>query len=111
MVYLSGSGRDTSAEEEFDVYVRAVEKTGAKAVKFKIGGRMSDNRDAAPGRTDKILELAQKNLAGKVTLMADANGSYDASTPADFFNVLPIRSKRLCSTYATGHQNSRPASL
>ena len=39
---------------------------------------MSDNRDASPGRTDKILELAAKKLAGKVTLMADANGSYNA---------------------------------
>src|SRR4051794_774830 len=78
-VYLSGSGRDTTAEEEVDVYVRGVEETGAKAVKFKIGGRMSDNRDASPGRTDKILELAAKKLAPKVTLMADANGSYDAA--------------------------------
>lgn len=77
-VYLSGSGRDTTAEEEVDVYVRGVENTGAKAVKFKIGGRMSANRDAFPGRTDKILELAQKKL-GKVTLMADANGSYSAA--------------------------------
>ena len=78
-VYLSGSGRDTTAEEEVDVYVREVERTGAKAVKFKIGGRMSDNRDAYPERTDKLLELAQRKLAGKVTLMADANGSYDAA--------------------------------
>src|ERR1051326_129555 len=78
-VYLSGSGRDTTAEEEVDVYERGVEATGAKAVKFKIGGRMSANRDAYPGRTDKILELAQKQLAGKVTLMADANGSYSAA--------------------------------
>jgi L-alanine-DL-glutamate epimerase-like enolase superfamily enzyme len=78
-VYLSGSGRDTTAEAEVDVYVRGVELTGAKAVKFKIGGRMSENRDAYPGRTDKILELAQQKLAPKVTLMADANGSYDAA--------------------------------
>ncbi len=78
-VYLSGSGRDTTAEEEVDVYVREQERTGAKAVKFKIGGRMSDNYDAYPGRTEKILELAQQKLAGKVTLMADANGSYDAT--------------------------------
>jgi L-alanine-DL-glutamate epimerase-like enolase superfamily enzyme len=78
-VYLSGSGRDVSAEEEVEVYVRGVEETGAKAVKFKIGGRMSANADATPGRTDKLLELAQKRLAGKVTLMADANGSYSAS--------------------------------
>jgi len=75
-VYLSGSGRDTTAEDEVEVYVRGVEITGAKAVKFKIGGRMSDNRDAYPGRTDKLLELAHQKLAGKVTLMADANGSY-----------------------------------
>src|SRR3954471_21191466 len=78
-VYLSGSGRDVSAEEEVEVYVRGVEETGAKAVKFKIGGRMSANADATPGRTDKLLELAQKKLAGKVTLMADANGSYSAA--------------------------------
>jgi L-alanine-DL-glutamate epimerase-like enolase superfamily enzyme len=77
-VYLSGSAREATAEEEVEVYVRGVENTGAKAVKFKIGGRMSDNHDAAPGRTNTILELAQKKLAGKVTLMADANGSYDA---------------------------------
>jgi L-alanine-DL-glutamate epimerase-like enolase superfamily enzyme len=78
-VYLSGSGRDTTAEEEVDVYVRGVEETGAKAVKFKIGGRMSANKDSYPGRTEKIFELAAKKLAGKVTLMADANGSYSAS--------------------------------
>jgi len=77
-VYLSGSARELSADDEVEVYVRGVEQTGAKAVKFKIGGRMSDNRDAMPGRTDRILELAAKKLAGKVTLMADANGSYDA---------------------------------
>jgi L-alanine-DL-glutamate epimerase-like enolase superfamily enzyme len=78
-VYLSGSGRDTTADEEVDVYVKGVEFTGAKAVKFKIGGRMSDNRDATPGRTNRIFELAAQKLASKVTLMADANGSYDAA--------------------------------
>jgi len=78
-VYLSGSGRDETAEDEVEVYVRGVEHTGAKAVKFKIGGRMSANRDAYPGRTDKLLELAYKKLASKVTLLADANGSYSAA--------------------------------
>jgi len=77
-VYLSGSGRETTAEEEVDVYVAGVERTGAKAVKFKIGGRMSANRDAYPGRTDKIFELAAKKFSGKVVLMADANGTYSA---------------------------------
>src|SRR5580704_17232993 len=87
-VYLSGSGRDTTAEEEVEVYVRGVENTGAKAVKFKIGGRMSDNRDAAPKRTDTILELAQKKLAPKVTLLPDAIGSYDAKNAIEIGKLL-----------------------
>lgn len=77
-VYLSGSGRETTAEQEVDVYVRGVEETGTKAVKFKIGGRMSRNLDAYPGRTKTMVELARKRLGDGVVLYADANGSYDA---------------------------------
>jgi L-alanine-DL-glutamate epimerase-like enolase superfamily enzyme len=77
-VYLSGSGRETTAEEEVAVYERALEMTGAKAVKFKIGGRMSRNADAYPGRTRKMLELARKRFPESTVLYADANGSYDA---------------------------------
>ncbi len=45
---------------------RGVEYTGAKAVKFKIGGRMSRNRDAYPGRTETMMELARKRLGDKI---------------------------------------------
>ncbi len=76
-IYLSGSGREATAEEEVDVYVRGVQETGAKAVKFKIGGRMSRNADATPNRTDKMLALARKRFGPTVKLYADANGSYD----------------------------------
>jgi L-alanine-DL-glutamate epimerase-like enolase superfamily enzyme len=77
-VYLSGSGRRLSAEEEVEVYVRGVERTGARAVKFKIGGRMSRNRDAYPGRTETLLERARQRLGDEVILYADANGSYNS---------------------------------
>lgn len=77
-VYLSGSGRETTAEQEVEMYVRERERTGARGVKFKIGGRMSANRDAYPGRTDRLLELAYQRFEGKAALMADANGSYSA---------------------------------
>lgn len=76
-VYLSGSDRILSAEEEVEVYVRGVAATGAKAVKFKIGGRMSRNLDTYPGRTEKLLRLAREKLGDKIILRADANGSYD----------------------------------
>ena len=45
-----------------DIYVRGVDETGAKAVKFKIGGRMSDNRDATPGRTEQDLRTGREKL-------------------------------------------------
>jgi L-alanine-DL-glutamate epimerase-like enolase superfamily enzyme len=76
-VYLSGSERVLSAEEEVDVYVRGVAETGANAVKFHMGGRMSRNLDTYPGRTETLLRRAREKLGDKVILMADANGSYD----------------------------------
>jgi len=87
-VYLSGSDRVLSAEEEVEVYVRGVAETGAKAVKFKIGGRMSRNLDAWPGRTDTLLHLSRKKLGDDITLYADANGSYDADMGIKVGRVL-----------------------
>ncbi|HVS51510.1 MAG TPA: mandelate racemase/muconate lactonizing enzyme family protein [Opitutaceae bacterium] len=76
-IYLSGSGRETTAEEEVDVYVRGVADTGANAVKFHMGGRMSRNVDTYPGRTEILLTRAREKLGDNCVLMADANGSYD----------------------------------
>jgi L-alanine-DL-glutamate epimerase-like enolase superfamily enzyme len=87
-VYLSGSARTLSAEEEVAVYVRGVAETGAKAVKFKIGGRMSRNLDAAPGRTEKILRLAREKLGPDVALMTDANGSYDPEKAIELGRIM-----------------------
>lgn len=87
-VYLSGSGRETTAEEEVEVYVRGVQATGARAVKFKIGGRMSRNADAYPGRTRTMMPLARKRLGDAVTIYADANGSYDARAAIEIGRML-----------------------
>ncbi len=76
-VYLSGSDRILSAEEEVAIYERGVPETGALAVKFKIGGRMSRNLDTYPGRTETLLRRARAKLGDKIILRADANGSYD----------------------------------
>lgn len=87
-VYLSGSGRETTAEQEVDVYVRGVEATGAKAVKFKVGGRMSRNADAYAGRTRTMMALARKRLGGKIVIYADANGSYDSKVAIETGRML-----------------------
>ncbi|MBL8239508.1 MAG: mandelate racemase/muconate lactonizing enzyme family protein [Bryobacterales bacterium] len=87
-VYLSGSGRETPAEQEVDVYVRGVAETGAKAVKFKIGGRMSRNLDAYPGRTETMMKLARKRLGDGVVINADANGSYNSAKAIEVGRML-----------------------
>jgi len=87
-VYLSGSGRETTAEEEVEVYARAVERTGGRAVKFKIGGRMSRNADAYPGRTETMMKLARKRLGDKVIIYTDANGSYNAAKGIEVGKML-----------------------
>jgi len=87
-VYLSGSDRVLSAEDEVEVYVRGVAETGAKAVKFKIGGRMSRNLDAYPGRTETMVKLARQKLGDNMILFADANGSYDTAKGIEVGKML-----------------------
>jgi L-alanine-DL-glutamate epimerase-like enolase superfamily enzyme len=75
-VYRANNYRGTSAEESLIKIKKNFDETGAKAVKFKIGGRMSDS-DEPPGRTEKLIKLIRENFDENVTIYADANGGYD----------------------------------
>ena len=75
--YVASGRRDSTPEEEVDYLQSLVDETGAKAVKFRVGGRMSRNEDAAPGRTEKLIAMARKKLGDDIDLHADANSSYD----------------------------------
>jgi len=78
-IYLSCMKRDNSPEDEADRLQRRVEATGARAVKYKIGGRMRNNADSIPGRTEALIPLIRRRLGDAATLYVDANGSYDAA--------------------------------
>lgn len=75
--YIASGRRNTTPEQEADYLVKLIEETGAKAVKFRVGGRMSRNADAMPGRTEKLIPLARKTLGDEIAIHADANSSYD----------------------------------
>jgi len=75
--YIASGRRDTTPEQEVAYLLRLVESTGARAVKFRVGGRMSRNADSIPGRTEKLIPLARKTLGDTIDLHADSNSSYD----------------------------------
>ena len=76
-IYLSCSRRETTAEEEVAWVSERLAETKARAVKSKIGGRMRNNADSIPGRTEKLIPLARERWGDDVTLYVDGNGSYD----------------------------------
>lgn len=87
-VYLSSLRRDTTAEQEVSWLAERLTQTGCRAVKIKIGGRMSGNADAAPGRTEALVRLARRTFGEGVAVYADANGSYDAARAVEIGRFL-----------------------
>jgi L-alanine-DL-glutamate epimerase-like enolase superfamily enzyme len=75
--YVASGRRDTTPKQEVEYLSQLLEETGAKAVKFRVGGRMSRNADALPGRTEGLIPLARKTLGDDIAIHADANSSYD----------------------------------
>jgi L-alanine-DL-glutamate epimerase-like enolase superfamily enzyme len=75
--YIASGRRDTTPDQEIDYLKHLIEETGAKAVKYRVGGRMNRNQDAMPGRTEKLIPLSRKALGDKMAIHADSNSSYD----------------------------------
>jgi L-alanine-DL-glutamate epimerase-like enolase superfamily enzyme len=77
-VYYASGVRGNRPEEEIEYLQKLVAASGAKAIKFRLGGRMSRNADSLPGRTEALIPLVRKTFGDWMTLYADANSSYDA---------------------------------
>ena len=75
--YIASGRRDTTPEQEIVYLKHLIEETGAKAIKYRVGGRMNRNVDAMPGRTETLIPLTRKELGDKIAIHADANSSYD----------------------------------
>ncbi|MCU0619242.1 MAG: mandelate racemase/muconate lactonizing enzyme family protein [Gemmatimonadaceae bacterium] len=76
-MYVTRLTRETTPDEEVARVRDALARTGARAVKIKVGGRMRRNADAAPGRTEALVPALRRAVGDDVTIYADANGSYD----------------------------------
>jgi L-alanine-DL-glutamate epimerase-like enolase superfamily enzyme len=82
-VYQANGERDNSAEEVIEHLKRDVALSHAKAIKFKLGGRMT-HPEFPKGRSEKLIPLVRKTFGEDMVISADANGSY---TPAE---AIPI---------------------
>ena len=76
-IYQASSNRWNAPQEEVEWFRERVEALGARAIKFRLGGRMmynaeSDARDAA-------LVPLMRDAFPDLTLYADANGSFDVA--------------------------------
>jgi L-alanine-DL-glutamate epimerase-like enolase superfamily enzyme len=76
-IYVASGVRGNTPEAEVEHLQKLVADCGAKALKFRLGGRMSRNVDSLAGRTEALIPLVRKAFGDKFTLYADANSSYD----------------------------------
>ena len=86
-VYRANGERDNSAEEVMANLTRQVEESQAKALKIKIGGRMS-HVEVPAGRSEKLIPMVRKKFGDKMVCYADSNGSYGVEEGIKFGKLL-----------------------
>jgi L-alanine-DL-glutamate epimerase-like enolase superfamily enzyme len=87
-IYVASGNRGTTPEEEVEILQQRVAATGAKAIKFKIGGRMSKNADSIQGRSEELIYLTRKTFGDAMSIHADGNGSYDPPLAIEYGKLL-----------------------
>lgn len=75
-VYQANGERGISPEVTIEHLIKEVGETKAKALKFKVGGRMSNDYESPAGRSEKLIPLVRKTFGDNMVIYADSNGSY-----------------------------------
>ena len=86
-IYYASGNRGNTPEEEMDHLLRLVEESGAKAVKYRLGARMTYNT-ASTKRDKALIPLVRKTLGDDATIYTDANGSYDVKMAIEIGKIL-----------------------
>ena len=68
--------RDITPEDEAARLVRLRDERGFKAFKVRLGVPTGHDRDASPGRTDKLIPTVRKAVGDGVQLLADGNSCF-----------------------------------
>jgi L-alanine-DL-glutamate epimerase-like enolase superfamily enzyme len=77
-IYDANGEREITPEQTIEHLKQQVEATNSKALKFKVGGRMSNNYEEPRGRSEALIPLVRKTFGDDMVVYADSNGSYTA---------------------------------
>jgi len=86
-VYRANGERDVTAEAVMENLKKQVVESEARALKIKIGGRMSHVEYPA-GRSEKLIPMVRKEFGDQMVCYADSNGSYDVAEGIKFGRLL-----------------------
>jgi L-alanine-DL-glutamate epimerase-like enolase superfamily enzyme len=75
-VYGSSMRRDTTPEDEAARLVKLRDERGFKAFKVRLGTATGHDRDAAPGRTEKLIPTIRKAVGNDIRLGGDGNSCF-----------------------------------
>lgn len=75
-VYGSSMRRDISPEDEAARLARLRDTRGFTAFKVRVGQPTGHDRDASPGRTERLIPTVRKAVGDEVQLLADGNSCY-----------------------------------
>ena len=84
-IFLSSSRQD-SVSAEIESLVAAVEASGARAIAIEVGGFNWDEKSEARNR--ELLDLAREKWGDKLTIYADADGSFEAEKAIEIGEML-----------------------
>lgn len=86
--YCASVNRGTTPEEEIEILAERIAKVGAKAIKFKVGGRMSKDSDSMQGRSEGLIFKARRYFGDDMIIHADGNGSYSPRVAIEYGRML-----------------------
>ncbi len=94
-VYYASGNRGNTPQQEVEHLHKLVGNSGVRAVKWRLGGRMSRNADSRPQRTEQLIPLVRESFGDDFTIYGDANSSYNDAQQA-------IRLGRMMEEYNYG---------
>lgn len=86
-IYYASGHRGNSPEDEVTYLQSLIEKSGAMAVKIRLGARMRYDEESMK-RDRALIPLVRKTFGDDLTFYADANGSFDVPTGIEIGNLL-----------------------